>query len=156
VIDIGGNLVDYSRLTEEEMLSAIKNGLKKTSTPQKIIVVGAGMAGLTAASLLKSAGHEVHILESTHRVGGRVYTIRAPFTHGHFFEAGAMRIPESHKLVMEYINKFKLPTNEFINSNPHDILLVNGVRTANRNYEQNPDILGFLSLKQRKEKLQSN
>jgi monoamine oxidase len=135
--------MNFSRLTEEEMLSAIKYGLNKPSAPQKIIIVGAGMAGLTAASLLKSAGHDVHILESTHRVGGRIYTIRAPFSHGHYFEAGAMRIPETHKLVLEYIKKFNLPTNEFINSNPHDFIYVNGVLTVQSKYEENPGMLRF-------------
>ncbi|MCM3717544.1 flavin monoamine oxidase family protein [Fictibacillus phosphorivorans] len=135
--------MNFSRLTDEEMVNTIRIGLNRTSSPQKIIIVGAGMAGLTAASLLQAAGHDVRILESSHRVGGRVYTIRAPFSHGHYFEAGAMRIPETHKLVMEYIKKFNLPTNEFINSNPHDIIYVNGIRTNQSMYEQNPDILRF-------------
>lgn len=132
-----------SFLTQETMLHAIRNGLKKTSSPQKIIIAGAGMAGLVAASLLHAAGHEVQILEAAHRVGGRIYTVRAPFTHGNYFEAGAMRIPDTHKLVIEYIKKFNLPTNQFINSNPHDLLYVNGVRTSNISYEKDPNILNF-------------
>ncbi|KZE67156.1 amine oxidase [Fictibacillus phosphorivorans] len=135
--------MNLNRLSDDEMLNAIKNGLEKTLSPQKIIIVGAGMAGLVAASLLKNAGHDVILLESTHRVGGRVYTVRAPFTHGNYFEAGAMRIPEMHKLVLAYIDKFKLAKNEFINSNPHDLLFVNGIRTTNCEYEKTPDMLGF-------------
>ncbi|MDM5317835.1 flavin monoamine oxidase family protein [Fictibacillus sp. b24] len=144
--------MNMNRLSDEDMLNAIKNGLQKTLSPQRIIIVGAGMAGLVAASLLKNAGHDVILLESTHRVGGRINTVRAPFTHGNYFEAGAMRIPEMHKLVLAYINKFNLTTNEFINSNPHDLLFVNGIRTTNSAYEKNPDILSFPVLESEKGK----
>jgi monoamine oxidase len=135
--------MDNSRLTDDEMLFVIRKGLKRINTPKRIIVAGAGMAGLVSASLLQAAGHDVHILESSQRVGGRIFTIRTPFTHGNHLEAGAMRFPETHKLVMEYIRKFNLPTQEFINSQPHDLIYVNGVMTDNKTYEKNPDLLGF-------------
>ncbi len=41
-----------------------------------MFVVGAGIAGLTAAKLLKDAGHNVTIFEGTNRVGGRIQTYR--------------------------------------------------------------------------------
>ncbi len=48
---------------------------------QNIIVIGAGLAGLTAARVLKRAGRSVRVLESTDRVGGRVKTrVREGFT----------------------------------------------------------------------------
>ena len=37
----------------------VRDGLPKTKEPKKIIIVGAGAAGLTAGYLLKQAGHEV-------------------------------------------------------------------------------------------------
>ena len=49
----------------DETLKIIDKGLKKTTSPKQIIVVGAGMAGLISASLLKAAGHEVKILRQT-------------------------------------------------------------------------------------------
>ena len=57
---------------------------------KKAIVVGAGMAGLTAAFELMQAGHDVTILEARMRPGGRVYTIRDPFADGLYAEAGAV------------------------------------------------------------------
>ena len=47
----------------------------KTKNPKKVIVVGAGMAGLVAAFELAQVGHDVIVLESQTRVGGRVYTL---------------------------------------------------------------------------------
>ncbi|OJW53286.1 MAG: hypothetical protein BGO67_00860 [Alphaproteobacteria bacterium 41-28] len=40
----------------------------------KITVVGAGLAGLTAAYRLQESGYEVHVFEARHRPGGRVLT----------------------------------------------------------------------------------
>lgn len=47
----------------------------KTQKPKTVIVIGAGMAGLVAAFELAQVGHDVIVLESQTRVGGRVYTL---------------------------------------------------------------------------------
>lgn len=44
--------------------------------PEKIIVIGAGVAGLAAARTLHDAGHSVTVLEGRDRIGGRVWTSR--------------------------------------------------------------------------------
>ncbi|WP_017382049.1 flavin monoamine oxidase family protein [Paenisporosarcina sp. TG-14] len=126
-----------------QMVSTIQHGLNKTQAPKKILIVGAGMAGLVAASLLKEAGHNVTILEASNRVGGRIYTKRSPFINGQYMEAGAMRIPNHHYFTLEYIKKFHLPVNSFINSTPNDLIYVNGIKTRQYLYKQNPDILDY-------------
>ena len=111
-----------------EMIEIIRYGLRRSRAPKNIVIVGAGLAGLVSGSLLKDAGHNVKIIEANNRVGGRVYTLRAPFTDGLYLDAGAMRIPEFHYLVMEYIRKFGLQIQPFINETPEDIFYVNGIK----------------------------
>lgn len=82
---------------------------KARSRPKSIIILGAGLAGLSAAYRLTQAGHDVTILEARTRAGGRVHTLREPFADGLHAEAGAMFIPESHDLTMQYIRLFRLP-----------------------------------------------
>lgn len=43
-----------------------------------VIVIGAGAAGLAAASTLAQKGHRIALVEARDRLGGRVYTIRPP------------------------------------------------------------------------------
>jgi monoamine oxidase len=127
----------------KEMIRIINHGLQKSSAPKNIIIIGAGLSGLVAASLLNDAGHNVKIIEANNRVGGRVYTRRAPFTNGLYLDMGAMRIPESHYLVFEYARKFGLTLQPFINETPEDIIYVNGIKTRLKSYQQQPDILKY-------------
>ena len=103
---------------QQQYLHIIKHGLPRRMTPQKIIIIGAGMAGLTAAYELLRAGHDPIILEASSRLGGRCYTIREPFADGLYAEAGAMRFQASHKLVFAYLKKFQLQVRKFAGHNP--------------------------------------
>ncbi|MFC0524909.1 flavin monoamine oxidase family protein [Pontibacillus salicampi] len=127
----------------EGMLHIIQHGLTYKSSPKKVLIIGGGMSGLVSASLLKQAGHQVTILEGNIRIGGRVYTVRNPFTSGNYLDVGAMRIPDTHPLVFEYIRRFQLPLNHFLNSTPVDLIYVNNILTTRQEYERNPDILEF-------------
>ncbi len=81
-----------------------------TAPSRKVLVLGAGMAGLVAAHELSKLGHEVAILEARKRPGGRVHTLREPFADGLYAEAGAARIPENHELTLKYVKEFGTST----------------------------------------------
>ncbi|WP_026690740.1 flavin monoamine oxidase family protein [Alteribacter aurantiacus] len=107
----------------QRRLHILKNGLPDVSYRKNIIILGAGMAGLTAGYLLKQSGNSVNILEGNSRVGGRIHTIREPFSEGRYFDAGAMRIPNDHVLTFELIRQFSLPVNSFIGESNNEPLL---------------------------------
>src|SRR5579863_6630485 len=79
--------------------------LERRGAPKKVVILGAGMAGLLAGYELGRAGHEVTILEAQMRPGGRVHTIREPFSEGMHAEAGAGRIPSTHRYTLHYVKE---------------------------------------------------
>jgi monoamine oxidase len=74
---------------------------------RKVVVLGAGLAGLSAAYELGAAGHEVKVVEAQSRAGGRVLTLRV-FDGGMYADAGAARIPNDHEWTMRYVRAFGL------------------------------------------------
>jgi monoamine oxidase len=87
--------------------------LARRGRPRRFLVLGAGLAGLSAAWRLSEAGHEVTILEAQRRPGGRVLTLREPFSDGLYAEAGAGRIPDTHAATLYYVKLFGLPLDPF-------------------------------------------
>ncbi len=84
-----------------------------TAPPQRVLILGAGLAGLAAAAKLVAEGHDVLLLEARTRPGGRVHTLREPFSDGLYAEAGAGRIPSTHALTLEYVKRCALELDPF-------------------------------------------
>jgi monoamine oxidase len=141
----------------QDYVDVVKQGIdkkfKRGRPGKKVVVVGAGLAGLSAAYELLQAGHDPVILEAQHRVGGRIYTMRQPFTQGLYGEAGAMRIPRAHTLTMAYIEKFGLPTTDFPMGTSQTYVHVGGVRRRMAEVQADPELLGFETAEIEKGKL---
>ncbi len=65
------------------------------------VILGAGLAGLSAARELEREGARVTVLDARDRVGGRVHTIRGIFENGQHAEGGADLIEGEQSLVLE-------------------------------------------------------
>ena len=79
-----------------------------TSTNAKTVtVIGAGLAGLSAAYDLQRAGWNVTVLEARERVGGRVYSVRS-FSNGLVAEAGGEFIEDNHTRMLALAKQFDL------------------------------------------------
>ena len=97
---------------------------------KKVVVVGAGPAGLTTAYELQKAGYQVTVLEARNRPGGRTLTIRggdsetdldgvtqtARFADGIYLNAGAARIAQ-WMVTMDYLRELGVPYEVFTNAN---------------------------------------
>jgi monoamine oxidase len=99
---------------------------------RRVIVLGAGLAGMTAAYELGRAGYACTVLEAGRRPGGRSLTLRAgdrvterggPQTAdwraaSHMYaNMGPARIPHHHRAVLGYCRDFGVPLEAFVNEN---------------------------------------
>jgi monoamine oxidase len=87
--------------------------LRRKGDPKRVIIIGAGLAGLSAALELKRNGHSVTVLESQTTAGGRVRTMRENLAEGFYAELGAGRVPDNHEWTLKYINEFGLKLSPF-------------------------------------------
>ena len=107
---------------------ALLRGGALTRAASRVLILGAGMAGLAAGHRLRELGHDVLLLEARTRPGGRVHTLREPFSDGLFAEAGAGRIPSTHALTLEYTSRYGLELDPFYPESGSGVFLARGQR----------------------------
>src|SRR5262245_12653315 len=76
----------------------------------RIVIVGAGLAGLTCAYRLKQAGYIARIYEAADRIGGRCWTGRGAFADGQIYEHGGELIDTGHRELRRLIRELGLDT----------------------------------------------
>ena len=101
-----------------------------------VLILGAGLAGMTAALELRKAGYQVRILEFNSRPGGRNWTLRGgdsftelggatqacEFEEGLYLNPGPWRIPYHHRALLDYCRRLNVALEPFIQLN-HNALL---------------------------------
>lgn len=99
------------------------------------VVVGSGLAGLSAALKLKNAGWDVTVLEARGRTGGRVFSHVMPNSGGLICELGAEWIGESHERIRQLCSDFKIGIQKHQFS---DHLLQNGIHSRPGAWDYSP------------------
>jgi monoamine oxidase len=74
----------------------------------RIVVVGAGLAGLTCAYRLKQAGYTATVHEAASRVGGRCWTLRGAFRERQIAEHGGELIDQGHTAIRQLAQELGL------------------------------------------------
>jgi monoamine oxidase len=80
----------------------------------RIAVVGAGLAGLTAAYRLQQAGYASEVYEASDRIGGRCWTGRGDFDDGQIYERGGELIDSGHDRVIALAAELGLQLDDLI------------------------------------------
>lgn len=135
--------------------------LKGAPPGASIIILGAGLAGLTAAYELRKAGYSVKVLEYQNRGGGRSWTLNSgdkytelggetvtcDFEKGNYLNGGPWRLPSHHYGVLHYCKKFGVAMEPFIQENSraylHRTNHFNGV--PQRLGDVQADVRGYVS-----------
>src|SRR5438309_2645348 len=82
----------------------------KAASAKKVVIGGAGIAGLSCAFELSRSGHEVTVLEASARVGGHVKTVREGLHDSLYVDAGAEQFTKpGYDLYWKYVQEFNLP-----------------------------------------------
>jgi monoamine oxidase len=80
----------------------------------RIVVVGAGLAGLTCAYRLKQAGYAAKLYEASDRVGGRCWTLRGTFAEKQIAERGGELIDQGHTAIRQLAQELGLPLDNLL------------------------------------------
>ncbi len=84
----------------------------------QVLVVGAGIAGLTAAHRLHQRGVAVRVLEGQDRVGGRMYSLRDLFPDGQVAELGGELIDTRHIALRRLVEELAIPLDDYVFDDP--------------------------------------
>ena len=128
---VAGSAAMYQAMTNLGLAgeSGYKGRVKLEGDPKgaSVLVLGAGLAGMTSALELRQAGYKVQVLEFNDRAGGRNWTLRGgdsyaelggdtqkcEFDEGLYFNPGPWRIPYHHHGVLDYCKRLGVSLEPF-------------------------------------------
>ena len=125
----GGAALAYETMTGLGLMAAqpaAPFGLRGDGKGVRVVVIGAGLAGLTVAHELGKLGYHCQVLEARERPGGRAHTVRrgtvseedgpgqtCAFDEGQYLNCGAMRIAYHHTTTLAYCRELAVPVETF-------------------------------------------
>jgi monoamine oxidase len=123
-------LTTAANAAETPPFTPLTNDALRGRGRRSVIVMGGGIAGMTAAYELLKGGYSVTVLEGRDRPGGRNWTVRggttftdlkgqkqkARFSNGQYMNAGPGRIPQMH-VTLDYCKELGVPIEVFTNQN---------------------------------------
>jgi len=131
----GGYSAAYLAMQGMGLLPTFANAASLNLPPDsgkgvKVVILGAGMAGLASADELLKAGYDVTILEARDRVGGHNWTVRngdkvestdgsiqtCGYEDGQYFNTGPARLPTHHQAVLGYCRELGIELEVEVNS----------------------------------------
>ena len=137
-------MLGVSGLTGCSSGSAVSQGF---GDGKRVVILGAGIAGLVAAYELDKLGYECTILEATARAGGRSLTVRSGDvmeeysstqrvefdSEDHLYaNMGPARIPYHHETILGYCKELNVPLEVFVNDNRGAFFQSRGWNSGNR------------------------
>ena len=107
-----------------------------TGRGTKVIILGAGIAGLVSAYEMRRAGFDCTVLEARERPGGRNWTLRkgsklafndgtsqdCTFDEGNYFNCGPARLPSIHKTMLGYCHELGVALEVEVNTSRSTLL----------------------------------
>jgi len=105
--------------------------LQGTPSGATVLILGAGIAGMSAAYELRNAGYQVQVLEYNSRPGGRNWSLRGGdsytelggytqqcgFDKDLYINPGPWRIPYHHRGMLHYCKRLRVPLEPFLQVN---------------------------------------
>ena len=137
---VSGSAAMYHAMTSLGFASdsGYKGPIKLDGDPKgaSVLILGAGLAGMTAALELRKAGYKVQLLEFNSRAGGRNWTLRGgdsftelggfkqtcEFEQGLYINPGPWRIPYHHRAVLDYCKRLGVMLEPFVQLNHNAFL----------------------------------
>ena len=90
-------------------LLAAPRPVRATAAAPRIVIVGAGIAGLTAALTLTEAGHPCTVFEAKNQVGGRMASDAQTWRNGQVTEHCGELIDTGHVVIRKLAKRFGIP-----------------------------------------------
>ena len=137
---VSGSAAMYHAMTSLGFASdsGYKGPIRLDGDPKgaSVLILGAGLAGMTAALELRKAGYKVQLLEFNNRAGGRNWTLRGgdsftelggfkqtcEFAQGLYINPGPWRIPYHHRAVLDYCKRLGVTLEPFVQLNHNAFL----------------------------------